>query len=152
MRRAWRTVLVLAIALAVSSLSARAQVVAQSRRDCRLADRRYDSGWHMRRYELHAVHAGASIAVAELLHRGARLPRWASALTATVFIGIIPHVTGGIILRNYPINPMDWAFDAFNASASLLLWRGLHDGWRPKVEAAAAEVAGYAALACWASP
>lgn len=151
MRRALSVLLLLVLVL-IASAPAHAQLYVHPPSDCRLADRRYDGGLVMRRYELHALKASGSLAAAELVHRTTHLPRWASAITATVFIGILPHITGGIILRTYPINPMDWAFDLFNASAPVLVWAGSRGGWRSAVGATALEVAGYATLACWASP
>src|SRR5690242_9535540 len=88
----------LAFTLLLSSLAV-APLPAQSQRhraDCNLAERRYDnpfadhSGWSMRRYEWHAFYATGSIVTAEAVHRTTGLPRWASAVTATVALGILP--------------------------------------------------------------
>src|SRR5437868_10836757 len=87
--------------------------------DCNLAERRYDnpfadhSGWSMRRYEWHAFYATSSIIAAEGIHRATHLPRWASAVTATIALGILPHIRSGLMLKRYPINAKDWSFDLF---------------------------------------
>ena len=43
----------------------------------------------MPRYQWHAFYAVASIAAAEGIHRVTHMPRWASAVTATVALGIV---------------------------------------------------------------
>jgi len=127
--------------------------------DCNLAEKRYDnpfadhSGWRMRRYQWHAFYAVASIATAEGIHRATRLPRWASAVTATVALGLIPHIRNGLVLRRYPINTLDWGFDLFNRAAPIFVWSGRQsDDWKARTLAATGYVAGYAALACYSSP
>lgn len=157
-----RQVHVRAIAVAVTVMLPWPALAAQSthrRSDCNLAEKRFDnpfadhSGWSMRRYEWHAFYATASTATAEGIHRVTHLPRWASALTATVALGIIPHVRSGLLVRRYPVNPPDWGFDLFNRAAPLFVWSGLKGGTvRSEVVSATTYVAGYAALACYASP
>jgi len=127
--------------------------------DCDLRQRRFDDpfadhvGWTMPRYQWHAFYAVASVAAAEGIHRATHMPRWASAVTATVALGIIPHIRGGLLMKRYPIDPLDWGFDAFNRSAPIFVWRGLSDdGWQSKTIAATTYAAGYAALACYSSP
>lgn len=107
----------------------------------------------MRRYQWHAFYAAASTATAEGIHRLTHLPRWASAVTATVALGVIPHVRSGLLIKRYPINPPDWGFDLFNRSAPVFVWSGQRGGtWQSEALSATAYVAGYAALACYASP
>ena len=127
-------------------------------RDCNLARRAYDDpfsdshGWHMRRYEWHAFYAGLSVAAAEALHRTTHMPRWASAATATIAIGLIPHVRG-VIRHKYPFDGPDWAFDLVDRSAPLVVWReSLDQPWTGRAMTAAAYVGGYLSLACYASP
>lgn len=126
--------------------------------DCRLAEKRLDGNsvlgtWTMRRYEWHALTATASIVTAEAIHRAARLPRWASAVTAWALIGLAPHIVNGALRHVYPINPRDWGFDAFNAAAPVILWTGASGGtWQSKALAATTELGGYFSLACFASP
>jgi len=127
--------------------------------DCNLAEKRFDnpfadhSGWLMRRYQWHAFYAVASTATAEGIHRVTHLPRWASAVTATVGLGVLPHIRSGLLVRRYPINPPDWGFDLFNRAAPLFVWSGLRGGtWQSQALAATTYAAGYAALACYASP
>jgi hypothetical protein len=127
--------------------------------DCNLAERRYDnpfadhSGWSMRRYQWHAFYAGMSTAAAEAIHRTTHLPRWASAVTATVGIGLIPHIRSGLVAKRYPFNPADWGFDLFDRAAPIFVWSGMSGGtWPSRTVAATTYLAGYAALACYASP
>jgi hypothetical protein len=127
--------------------------------DCDLTKRRFDdpfrdhSGWWMPRYQWHAFYAVASIAAAEGIHRVTHMPRWASAVTATVALGLVPHIRGGLVTKRYPIDPLDWGFDAFNRSAPIFVWGGERAGtWQSRTIAATSYVAGYAALVCFASP
>lgn len=146
----------------IGSMSVSSPITAQTpprRPDCDLAERRYDnpfadhSGWYMRRYEWHAFYAVASTATAEGIHRLTHLPRWASAVTATVALGVVPHLRSGVFERRYPINPPDWGFDLFNRAAPLFVWYGLKGGtWQSGAASGAAYVVGYATLACYASP
>jgi hypothetical protein len=129
------------------------------RSDCNLAEKRFDnpfadhSGWSMRRYEWHAFYAAASTATAEGIHRITHMPRWASAVTATVALGIVPHLRSGVFVRRYPVNPPDWGFDLFNRAAPLFVWSAVRGGTtRSDVLSATTYVAGYVALACYASP
>ena len=106
----------------------------------------------MRRYEWHAFYAGLSVAAAEALHRTTHMPRWASAATATIAIGLIPHVRG-VIRHKYPFDGPDWAFDLVDRSAPLVVWReSLDQPWTERAATAAAYVGGYLSLACYASP
>ena len=147
------------LAFALMLCSAARVVSAQApARDCNLARRAYDDpfsdshGWHMRRYEWHAFYAGVSIAAAEALHRTTRMPRWASAVTASLAIGLIPHVRG-VIRHTYPFDGRDWAFDLVNRSAPLLVWReSLDQSWTTRASTAAGYAGAYLALACYASP
>ncbi len=127
--------------------------------NCDLTQRRFDDpfsdhvGWSMPRYQWHAFYAVASIAASEGIHRVTHMPRWASAVTATVAIGIIPHIRGGLLIKRYPVDPLDWSFDAFNRSAPIFVWSGMSGGtWQSKTIAATTYAAGYAALACYSSP
>jgi len=152
----------LAVILLLSSLVVVAPSSAQSHRrraDCNLAERRYDnpfadhSGWSMRRYEWHAFYATGSIVTAEAVHRAIGLPRWASAVTATVALGILPHVRSGLMLRRYPVNARDWSFDLFTRAAPIFVWSGLRGAnWESQTLTATTYAAGYAVLACYASP
>lgn len=142
--------------LAVSSLSAQNQ---RHLADCNLAERRYDnpfadhSGWSMRRYQWHAFYATSSIVASEGIHRATHLPRWASAVTATVALGILPHIRSGLMLRRYPINARDWSFDLFTRAAPIFVWSATRGAsWESQTVVAIAYAAGYAALACYASP
>lgn len=128
-------------------------------RDCNLARRAYDNplsdsqGWTMRRYEWHAFYAGVSTLTAYGIHKTTKLPRWASATIATVGIGLIPHIRGGLLKHQYPVDLRDWAFDLFDRGAPAFLLVGRADNtWRSNALAATAFVGGYAALACYSSP
>lgn len=127
-------------------------------RDCNLARRAYDDpfadshGWHMRRYEWHAFYAGLSLATAEALHRTTRMPRWASAVTASLALGLVPHVRG-VIRHKYPFDGRDWAFDLVNRSAPVFAWRASRDqSMTERTATAAGYVGAYLSLACYASP
>lgn len=155
--RARRGVRRLALALIVCT-SARVVSAQAPRRDCNLARRAYDDpfsdshGWHMRRYEWHAFYAGLSIATAEALHRVTHMPRWASAATATIALGLVPHVRG-LIRHKYPFDGPDWAFDLVNRSAPLLVWReSLAQSWTERAATAAGYAGTYLSLVCYASP
>jgi len=107
----------------------------------------------MRRYQWHAFYAALSTATAEVIHRTTHLPRWASAVTATVGLGLVPHIRGGLFDRRYPINPADWGFDLFDRAAPIFVWSGASGGTvRSQTLAATPFLVGYAALACYASP
>jgi hypothetical protein len=151
-------VIVTTVALAMPSAILPAQNPSR-RPDCNLAEKRFDnpfadhSGWSMRRYEWHAFYAAASTAAAEGIHRATHLPRWASAVTVTVALGIVPHLRSGVFAKRYPINPPDWGFDLFNRAAPLFVWSGLRGGsTRSELFSATSYAAGYIVLACYASP
>ncbi|HSQ32804.1 MAG TPA: hypothetical protein VLN49_23270 [Gemmatimonadaceae bacterium] len=106
----------------------------------------------MRRYQWHAFYAGLSVATAEAIHRTTHMPRWASAATATVAIGLVPHVRG-VIRHRYPFNARDWAFDLVNRSAPLFVWRATGpQPWTSRAVTAAGYAGAYLSLACYASP
>lgn len=106
----------------------------------------------MRRYQWHAFYAGLSVATAEAIHRTTHMPRWASAATATVAIGLVPHVRG-VIRRRYPFDARDWAFDLVDRSAPLFVWReSAPQSWESRTVTAAAYAGAYLSLACYASP
>jgi hypothetical protein len=107
----------------------------------------------MRRYQWHAFYAAMSTGASEAIHRTTHLPRWASALTATVGLGLVPHIRSGLVGRRYPFNPADWGFDLFDRAAPMFVWSGVSGGtWQSPTVAATTYFAGYAALACYASP
>ena len=127
--------------------------------DCNLARRAYDNpfsdsrGWSMRRYQWHGFYAGLSTLAAYGIHKSTRLPAWASAAIASVGIGLVPHIRGGLIKRDYPVNALDWSFDALNRSApSFFVLGGRGNNWQSKTIAATSFVGGYLALACYSSP
>jgi hypothetical protein len=127
--------------------------------DCNLAERRFDnplgdnSGWSMRRYQWHAFYAVTSTVAAEGIHRVTHAPRWVSAATATVALGLVPHIRGGLLIKRYPVDPLDWSFDIVNRSMPLFVWNGARaKTWRARAVTATSYVAAYAALACYASP
>lgn len=129
------------------------------RADCNLAERRFDNplgdntGWSMRRYEWHAFYAVTSTAAAEGIHRVTHAPRWVSAATATIALGLVPHIRGGLLMKRYPIDPLDWSFDIVNRAMPIFVWSGARaKTWRGRAVAATSYVAAYAALACYASP
>ena len=155
--RARRGVRRLAFALVLCTAAHVAHAQARPR-DCNLARRAYDDpftdsrGWHMRRYQWHAFYAGLSVATAEAIHRTTRMPRWASAATATVAIGLVPHVRG-VIRRRYPFDARDWAFDVVDRSAPLFVWRvSAPQSWTSRTVTAAGYAGSYLSLACYASP
>ena len=146
------------VALPFTTLVAQTST-SSARRDCNLARRAYDNplsdsrGWTMRRYEWHAFYAGLSTLTAYGIHKTTKLPRWASATIATVGIGLIPHIRGGLIKHEYPVDLRDWAFDLFDRGAPAILLVGRSDNtWQSNALAATAFVGGYAALACYSSP
>ena len=154
-----RACAVFATALYLLAPSAMPAQQSQYKPDCNLAERRFDnpvadhSGWWMRRYQWHAFYAITSTVAAEGIHRVTHLPRWASAVTAAVVLGVAPHVRSSLLTRQYPVDPLDWGFDAFNRAAPIFVWSGLSGGsWRSKTLAAATYAVGYASLACYASP
>lgn len=124
--------------------------------DCALARPMYDNplprtGWVMRRYEWHVGYALTTGAVAYGVHRFTSLPGWMSAAGAVVVIGIVPHVTGWI-RGSYPIDLRDWGFDLWNRSLPLWVLLGRGRDRTTQALAASTYVAGYFALACYASP
>ncbi len=107
----------------------------------------------MRRYEWHAFYAGLSTLTAYGIHKTTKLPRWASAAIATVGIGLVPHIRGGLIKRDYPVHALDWGFDILNRGAPAFLVMGqAGNSWQSRALAATAYIGGYAALACYSSP
>lgn len=127
--------------------------------DCNLAERRFDNplgdhtGWSMRRYQWHAFYAVTSTVAAEGIHRVTHAPRWVSAATATVALGLVPHIRGGLLIKRYPVDPLDWSFDIVNRAMPLFVWSGTRSKtWRGRAATATSYVAAYAALACYASP
>jgi len=127
--------------------------------DCNLARKSYDnpfsdhSGWSMRRYEWHAFYAGLSTLTAYGIHKTTKLPTWASAAIATVGLGLVPHIRGGLIKHDYPVNALDWSFDVLNRAAPAFIVLGKSgNNWESKTIAATSFVGGYFALACYSSP
>jgi hypothetical protein len=156
--RARRGVGRLAFALLLCTTARVAHAQQARPRDCNLARQAYDDpfadsrGWHMRRYQWHTFYAGLSVATAEVIHRTTHMPRWASAATATVAIGLVPHVRG-VIRHRYPFDARDWAFDLVNRSAPLFVWRATRpQPWASRAATAAGYAASYLSLACYASP
>jgi len=156
--RARRGVGRLAFALLLCTTARVAHAQQARPRDCNLARQAYDDpfadsrGWHMRRYQWHTFYAGLSVATAEVIHRTTHMPRWASAATATVAIGLVPHVRG-VIRHRYPFDARDWAFDLVNRSAPLFVWRATRpQPWTSRAATTAGYAASYLSLACYASP
>jgi hypothetical protein len=144
------------------SSSAEAQLLRRDPtvRNCALGDKAYDNpfsdhaGWTMRRYEWHLFYAGLTSGVAYGIHKVTKLPPWASATIATVGIGLVPHIRG-YARKEYGINAGDWAFDLWTRGApALAVAGGVGDigTTRSRILAGTTYLAGYAALACYASP
>jgi hypothetical protein len=160
-RRAMTIVALLAVA--IGPAHAQRLEIAMQPANCALADQAFDNpfsdatGWTMRRYQWHGFYAALSLTAAYVIHRATGLPPWLSATVASVGIGLVPHIRGGLIRRDYPIDPADWAFDAWNRSTPLLWVLGTRSAdsahrTRAALSAAAIYAGGYAALACHASP
>lgn len=154
-----RTWLLLATLALPTAAQAKQHVTPPRGPDCNLARRAYDNpfsdsrGWSMRRYEWHGFYAGLSTLAAYGIHKTTRLPAWASAAIASVGIGLVPHIRGGLIKRDYPVNALDWSFDALNRSApSFVVLGNYGNKWQSKAIAATSFVGGYLALACYSSP
>jgi hypothetical protein len=129
-------------------------------RNCNLAEQAYDnpfsdgSGWTMRRYQWHIFYAGLTSGAAYGIHKVTHLPPWASAAIATVGIGLVPHIRG-YANKTYGINVGDWTFDLWTRGApALAVAGGVGDvgSTRSRILAGTTYLAGYAALACYASP
>ena len=153
-----KSILLATLALVSATHAAQSQTT-HSASDCRLARRAYDNpfsdsrGWSMRRYEWHAFYAGLSTLTAYGIHKTTKLPSWASAAIATVGIGLVPHIRGGLIRRDYAINALDWSFDVVNRGAPAFVALGQSGkSWESKTLAATAFVGSYLALACYSSP
>jgi hypothetical protein len=129
--------------------------VVQPPPDCNLLRQAWDNPYddvHLYRQPRIAWHAEYAIGTAALswaIHKTTRLPRWASATIASVGIGVLPHVRSVFILRHYPINPGDLAFDAVNRSTPFIFVSS-----RPPTrwKAFGVWLAADLALSCFASP
>jgi len=151
--------LMLAMFIVPAAVSAAQTTTTPPAPDCNLARRAYDNpfsdsqGWSMRRYQWHAFYAGLSTLTAYGIHKTTKLPPWASAAVATVGIGLLPHIRGGLIKHDYKVNTLDWGFDVFNRGAPTILVVGQSgNNWQSKTLAATTFVGGYFALACYSSP
>jgi len=129
--------------------------IAQPSRDCRLTRSAFDNsfsdsrGYWQPRIAWHAEYAALSLATAYGIHRVTHLsPMW-SAAVATVGLGLVPHIRGGIVNRSYPINPMDWTFDLWDRGAPVAWAYGRDNGY---MKPALVWLSGYAGLACWGEP
>lgn len=130
--------------------------------DCALARKAFDNyigdghagGFTLRRYQHHALGAGISTLAAVGVRRVTKLPPWASAAIAVAAVGVAPHVRG-YIRGTYNINLRDWIADGWIRSAPAWFVIGHNDkGSSTKTHALAATtyLAGYFAVACYASP
>lgn len=108
-------------------------------------------GFTVPRWQHHVIGASLSTGAAVGL-RKLGLPKWAAATVAVVGVGIVPHVRGYVHGR-YDINALDWIADGWIRSAPAWYVIG-HDGHSKTSHALAATtyLAGYGAVACWASP
>jgi hypothetical protein len=109
-------------------------------------------GFTLPRYQHHLIGAGLSTAAAIGLHKITRLPTWAAATVAVVGVGLVPHVRG-YMRGTYDINLSDWIADGWIRSAPA--WYAIGHGGHSTsshVLSATTYLAGYAAVACWASP
>jgi hypothetical protein len=129
--------------------------ISQPGRDCRLTRSAFDNtfsdtkGYWQPRIAWHAEYAALSLATAYGIHRLTHLsPMW-SAVVTTVGLGLVPHIRGGIINRTYPIEPMDWAFDAWDRGTPIAWAYGRDNGY---MKPALVWLSGYAGLACWGEP
>lgn len=104
--------------------------------NCNLREKMYDNpisynhGWYMPRYQWHILYAGASLGLSEGLHKITKLPRKVTAPISVFAVGSVPHLLGGIVKRQYPINYPDWIFDLNDRALPLYLlqdnkWMGL---------------------------
>ena len=161
-RRCTLALAAFALFLAVIASPASAQIrIVHQPPDCNLARKAFDNpfsdtrGWEMRRYEWHLFYAGLSTLTAEGLHRATKLPRWSTALIASVGIGFVPHIRQVVLEPSgqRTINVRDWAFDGFVRSAPLILWTGASGGnWQSRTLAVTTFAAGYGWLSCYGSP
>jgi hypothetical protein len=104
-------------------LACRLTTVASRRPDFAFARPMEDMGVMLRRYEWHALHAGASsVATVAIAQLGVR-PRTA-AIAATLLTGLAPHVVGVLRCR-YPYDPADWIADLVIAGAPIAV-AGVH--------------------------
>lgn len=149
-----RLVALLLLLVASAPLTAQGD---SSRRDCNLARKAGDDpfggkGFYLRRWQWHVGYAAASTLTAEALHQTTGMPRLASALTATLALGLMPHAIG-LATHQYRLNLADVAFDLVDRSTAILLWTGTSGGtWQSKTLALTTFAGAYGALACYASP
>jgi hypothetical protein len=109
-------------------------------------------GFAIPRWQHHVLGASLSTAAAIGLHKITRLPTWAAATIAVVGVGFVPHARG-YIRGTYDINLPDWIADGWIRSAPA--WYAIGHSGHSKtshVLAATTYLAGYGAVACWASP
>jgi hypothetical protein len=128
--------------------------------DCNLARKAFDNyigdghagGFTVRRYQHHLIGAGISTVTAIGLRKVLHLPNWATASIAVAGVGVVPHVRG-YLRGTYDINARDWIADAWirSAPAWYAIGHGGHDA-KSHVLAATTYIAGYFAVACYASP
>jgi hypothetical protein len=162
--RASKLVAVIAVVVAaMSPLGAQGFKITQPPPNCRILDKRLDNPYDDTHHYLqprmawHAEYATASLLTGFALRKWTRLPNWVIGIAPTFAFGIAPHVRGGIIKRSYPINPLDWAFDAWTR-AGPSFWIVAHRDdstdvvWKHHAVATGIFLAGYAALACYSSP
>jgi hypothetical protein len=132
--------------------------------NCNLFESRFDNpfsdtkGFYQPAIAWHAEYALSSYVFAWGIDKatGHHLPGW---LTAGIVIGAyqIPHIRGGFIRRDYPINPLDMTYDFVNRATpavwavgnsddSTRSWLSTH--WKPATVWLVTDLA----LSCWASP
>lgn len=111
-------------------------------------------GFTLPRYQHHMIGAGLSTAAAYGVHKVTKLPPWVSAAVAVVGVGLVPHVRG-YIRGTYDINVTDWIADGWIRSmpAWFVIGHNDHgDSKKTHLLAATTYLAGYGAVACFASP
>jgi len=104
-------------------LACRLTTVDVHRPDFNFARRASDDGIVLRRYEWHALKAGASSLTAVVLSKAGLDARQAS-IASTLLIGFVPHVVGVLRCR-YPYDPADWIADLVIAGAPIAV-AGVH--------------------------
>jgi hypothetical protein len=127
-----RVLLVLATLLASCSTTpapafAQGFRVVQPAPDCNLGRRAFDNpfsdtkGYVQPRIAWHVEYAVGTALLTWAIDKATPLPKWASATTATVLVGVVPHARSVFWQRRYPINPGDLAFDLVNRSTPFVM-------------------------------
>lgn len=124
--------------------------------NCNPLSKRYDNpligvGWTMPRVGWHVLYPAVTLGIAEGIEYVSRdkVSPLVSTIGAILLVGLMPHIRGGIIRREYPIDILDWTSKLWNRS--LPVWDHLSERNRSRRDLLT-YLGGDLALSCFSHP